>query len=322
MATVEDLDRIARGFEGVTVGAYWDDPTAYLLPGKGGRGFVMKRSPRRQEGVIDRHRRAVCRSDRRRRRHRRGPRRGLRHLPHRTRIHHPHFARQHRRPRPPARVVDWRPRSAGYRLAQQAALIAGTERHGLTCWVRLLRRARRQWCRRVDSLPSRRPQSDLSTGARVTSRRGQSVLSTGPERPSDGGSARPARRAASRRAFSTNSIAAGWIHIGVAAASCAVRSRVTASISGWISEDAKGAITWAPSTTPLPRSATTVQTDVVSSSAQPYAVVRTGRPGGSHGIPPWKPPPPRASGPPTLICGSSKMAAGIPLVRKGIRSSE
>ena len=53
MATVEDLDRIARGFEGVTVGAYWDDPTASLLPGKGGRGFVMKRSPRRQEGVID-----------------------------------------------------------------------------------------------------------------------------------------------------------------------------------------------------------------------------------------------------------------------------
>ncbi|MFN8097508.1 MAG: hypothetical protein U0Q21_04365 [Dermatophilaceae bacterium] len=53
MASAEDLDRIARSFEGVTVGKYWDDPAAYLLPGRGGRGFVMKRSPRRQEGVVD-----------------------------------------------------------------------------------------------------------------------------------------------------------------------------------------------------------------------------------------------------------------------------
>ncbi len=53
MATAEDLDRIARTFAGVTVGKYWDDDHAYLLPGRGGKGFVMKRSPRRQEGVVD-----------------------------------------------------------------------------------------------------------------------------------------------------------------------------------------------------------------------------------------------------------------------------
>lgn len=53
MATAEDLDRIARSFAGVTVGTYWDDDHAYLLPGRGGRGFVMRRSPRRQEGVVD-----------------------------------------------------------------------------------------------------------------------------------------------------------------------------------------------------------------------------------------------------------------------------
>lgn len=53
MASADELDRIARGFEGVTVGKYWDDPHAYLLTGKGGRGFVMKRRPIRQEGVVD-----------------------------------------------------------------------------------------------------------------------------------------------------------------------------------------------------------------------------------------------------------------------------
>ncbi len=53
MATAAQLDRIARSFEGVTVGRYWDDDHAYLLPGRGGRGFVMKRRPRRQEGAVD-----------------------------------------------------------------------------------------------------------------------------------------------------------------------------------------------------------------------------------------------------------------------------
>lgn len=53
MATSADLDRIARSFAGVTVGPYWDDPAAYLVTGRGGRGFVMKRSPRRQEGTVD-----------------------------------------------------------------------------------------------------------------------------------------------------------------------------------------------------------------------------------------------------------------------------
>ena len=53
MATAEDLDRVATAFDGVQVGSYWDDPQAYLLPGRGGKGFVMRRSPRRQEGVVD-----------------------------------------------------------------------------------------------------------------------------------------------------------------------------------------------------------------------------------------------------------------------------
>ncbi|GAA1758020.1 hypothetical protein [Nostocoides vanveenii] len=53
MATTEDLDRIARSFDGVSVGTYWADPHAFLLPGRGGTGFVMKRSPRRQEGTVD-----------------------------------------------------------------------------------------------------------------------------------------------------------------------------------------------------------------------------------------------------------------------------
>ena len=44
---------MATSFDGVTQGKYWDDAAAYLLSGRGGRGFVMRRTPIRQEGVVD-----------------------------------------------------------------------------------------------------------------------------------------------------------------------------------------------------------------------------------------------------------------------------
>lgn len=53
MATDADLDRIARALPGVTVGKYWDDEGAYLLPGRGGKGLAMHRTPMRQEGTVD-----------------------------------------------------------------------------------------------------------------------------------------------------------------------------------------------------------------------------------------------------------------------------
>ncbi|MFV0462229.1 MAG: hypothetical protein ACK5MP_03375 [Nostocoides sp.] len=53
MATDEDLDRLATELPGVTVGRYWDDERAYLLPGRGGKGLAQRRSPRRQEGTVD-----------------------------------------------------------------------------------------------------------------------------------------------------------------------------------------------------------------------------------------------------------------------------
>lgn len=53
MATDAELHVIAESFEGVSRGKYWDDPAAYLLSGRGGRGFVMRRAPMRQEGVVD-----------------------------------------------------------------------------------------------------------------------------------------------------------------------------------------------------------------------------------------------------------------------------
>lgn len=53
MATDADLDRIARGLPGVSVGKYWGDEGAYLFPGRGGRGLVGRRPPRRDEGTVD-----------------------------------------------------------------------------------------------------------------------------------------------------------------------------------------------------------------------------------------------------------------------------
>lgn len=54
MADTTDLDRIARSFPGVSVGPYWSDPAAYLLKARrGGRGFVHRRPPSHQEGVVD-----------------------------------------------------------------------------------------------------------------------------------------------------------------------------------------------------------------------------------------------------------------------------
>ncbi len=53
MATDADLDRIALALPGVTVGSYWGDEGAYLFPGRGGRGLVGRRPPRRDEGTVD-----------------------------------------------------------------------------------------------------------------------------------------------------------------------------------------------------------------------------------------------------------------------------
>jgi hypothetical protein len=53
MATAAELDRIARALPGVTVGKYWGDEGAYLFPGRGGRGLVGRRPPRRDEGTVD-----------------------------------------------------------------------------------------------------------------------------------------------------------------------------------------------------------------------------------------------------------------------------
>ena len=53
MASAADLDRIARALPGVSVGRYWGDEGAYLFPGRGGRGLVGRRPPRRDEGTVD-----------------------------------------------------------------------------------------------------------------------------------------------------------------------------------------------------------------------------------------------------------------------------
>lgn len=53
MATDADLHRLASTLPGVTVGRYWDDDSAYLMPGRGGKGLAQRRSPRRQEGAVD-----------------------------------------------------------------------------------------------------------------------------------------------------------------------------------------------------------------------------------------------------------------------------
>ena len=82
-----------------------------------------------------------------------------------------------------------------------------------------------------------------------------------------------AERTFSNAAFSTTSVSAGWIQYCPRAISATPRPKLMAWIRGWISVEACSPMRCAPINRPVAGSAISLQRLVVSSIAQPYAVL-------------------------------------------------